>query len=153
MAAGNFILYSAALEAINKGTLDLDSNTFRMVLVTSAYTPAQNTHTAWSDISANEVAAGGGYSTHGKLLTCTVTRASNVVTFDCDDQAWTASTITAKYAVIVKDADANGALATTDVPLCYCDLSSGGGSLSSTSATFSVTINASGVFATTAATS
>jgi len=153
MAAGNFVAYSAALEGVNKGTVDLDTNTFRMVLVTSAYTPAQNTHTAWSDISANEVANGGGYTTHGKLLTCTVTRSSNVVTFDCDDQSWTAATITAKYAVIVKDGDANGALAAGDVPLAYCDLSTGGGSLSSTAATFSVTINATGVFSTTAATS
>lgn len=153
MAAGNWIVYGPALEAINKGTLDLDSNTFRMVLVTASYTPAQNTHGAWSDISTNEVASGGGYSTHGKLLTCSVTRAANVVTFDCDDQSWTASTITAKYAVIVKDGDANGALAAADVPLCYCDLSTGGGSLSSTSAAFSITINAAGVFTVTAATS
>lgn len=153
MAAGNWIVYSGALEAYHKGTVDLDSDTFRMVLVTSAYTPAQNTHTAWSDISTNEVAAGGGYSTHGKAITQSVTRASNVVTYDCDDQSWAASTITAKYAVIVKDADANGALAAGDVPLCYCDLETGGGSLSSTAAAFNVTINASGVFAVTAATS
>lgn len=153
MAAGNWIVYGPALEAYHKGTIDLDTDTFRMVLVTSSYTPAQNTDDAWSDISANEVAAGGGYSTHGKLITQSVTRASNVVTFDCDDQSWTAATITAKYAVIVKDANADGSLAAGDVPLAYCDLESGGGSLSSTAAAFSVTINASGVFAVTAATS
>ncbi len=153
MAAGNWIVFGPALEAIHKGTLDLDSNTFRMVLVTSGYTPNQGTHDTWDDISANEVAAGGGYSTHGKLLTCTVTRSTNVVTFDCDDQSWTSSTITAKYAVIVKDADANGALAATDAPLCYVDLNSGGGSVSTTAGTFAVTINASGAFTATAATS
>lgn len=150
MAAGNWKPYGSALEAINKGTLDLDSNTFRMVLVTSAYTPNQSTHAAWSDISANEVANGGGYTTHGKLLTATVTRSGLVVTFDCDDQTWAAATITAKYAVIVRDADANGALAAGDTPLCYSDLETGGGSLSSTAAAFSVTINASGVFTATA---
>lgn len=153
MAAGNWIVYGPALEAYHKGTIDLDTDTFRMVLVTSSYTPAQNTDDAWSDISANEVAAGGGYSTHGKLVTQSVTRASNVVTFDCDDQSWTASTITAKYAVLVKDANGDGSLAAGDVPLAYCDLESGGGSLSSTSDAFSVTINASGVFTVTAATS
>ena len=153
MAAGNWIVYGPALEAIHKGTIDLDTDTFRMVLVTSSYTPAQNTDDAWSDISANEVAAGGGYSTHGKLVTQSVTRSSNVVTFDCDDQSWAAATITAKYAVLVKDANADGSLAAGDVPLAYCDLESGGGSLSSTAAAFSVTINASGVFTVTAATS
>lgn len=153
MAAGNWIVYGPALEAYHKGTIDLDTDTFRMVLVTSSYTPAQNTDDAWSDISANEVAAGGGYSTHGKLVTQSVTRSSNVVTFDCDDQSWAAATITAKYAVLVKDANADGSLAAGDVPLAYCDLESGGGSLSSTAAAFSVTINASGVFTVTAATS
>lgn len=152
MAAGNFVVYGGALEGIHKGTVDLDTDTFRMVLVTSSYTPNQGTHTAWSSISANE-ATGTGYTANGKLLTCTVNRSTNVVTFDCDDQSWTSSTITAKYAIIVKDANADGTLAAGDVPLAYCDLSSGGGSLSTTAATFSVAINASGVFATTAATS
>ena len=150
MAAGAFKVYGAAAEAIAKGTVDLDSNTFRMVLVTSAYTPNQSTHSTWTDVSANEVAAGGGYSTHGKLLTCTVNRLSLVVTFDCDDQSWTSSTITAKYAVIVKDADANGALASTDALVAYCDLESGGGSISTTAGTLAITINASGVFTMTA---
>jgi hypothetical protein len=152
MAAGNFIAYGPALEAINRGTLDLDTDTFRMVLVTSAYTPNQGTHAAWSSISANEVAAGGGYSTHGKILAVTVSRATNVVTVDCDDQSWAAATITAKYAIIVKDANADGSLAAGDVPLCYCDLNTGGGSVSSTAAAFAVTINAAGIFATTAST-
>jgi len=150
MAAGAFKVYGAAAEAIAKGTLDLDSNTFRMVLVTASHTPNQATHSTWADVSANEVAAGGGYSTHGKLLTCTVNRSSLVVTFDCDDQSWTSSTITAKYAVIVKDADANGSLASTDALVAYCDLESGGGSISTTSGTLSITINASGVFTLTA---
>ena len=146
MAAGAFKVYGAAVENISKGLLDLDSHTFRMVLLTSSYTPNQGTHATWADASAAEVAAGGGYSTHGKLLTCTVNRTTNTVTFDCDDQSWTSSTITAKYAAIVRDADANGSLASTDMVLCYCDLETGGGSVSTTAGTFAVNINASGVF-------
>ncbi len=145
MPAGAWKVYSAAMENITDGALDLDTNTFRMVLVTSSYTPAQNTHSTWVDASANEVAAGGGYSTHGKLLTCTTTRSAAVTTFDCDDQSWTSSTITAKYALIVRDADANGALASTDLLVAYCDLETGGGSVSTTAGTLSITINASGV--------
>lgn len=140
MPAGAWKVYGPALEAITKNTLDLDTATFRMALVTSSYTPNQSTHDTWSDVSANEVAAGGGYSTHGKLLTQAVTRSGLAVTFDCDDQSWTSATITAKYAVIVADGDANGSLAAGDLVLAYCDLETGGGSLSSTSATFSITV-------------
>lgn len=149
MPAGAFKVYGAAAEAISRGTLDLDSNTFRMVLVTASHTPNQSTHSTYADISANE-ATGTGYTAGGKLLTCTVARTGLVVTFDCDDQSWTSSTITAKYAVIVRDADANGALASTDSLLAYVDLETGGGSVSTTNGTFQITINASGVFTTTA---
>lgn len=150
MPAGNWLVYGHALEQLIEGGLDLDNNTWRMALVTSAYTPAQTTHSAWSSISTNEVANGNGYTTHGKLLTVTSNRSGLVVTFDCDDQSWTSSTITAKYAVIVRDGDANGALAAGDIPLCYCDLETGGGSVSTTNGTFAITINASGVFTVTA---
>ncbi|MCV2870626.1 hypothetical protein OEW28_18595 [Defluviimonas sp. WL0002] len=150
MAAGNWRMFGNALEQILKGGIDCDTDTFRMVLVTSGYTPDQSLHDTWSDISANEVAAGGGYSTHGKLLTVTVTRSGLVVTIDCDDQSWTSSTITAKYAVIVRDADANGALAAGDLVVAFVDLDTGGGSVSTTSGTLSITINASGVYQITA---
>lgn len=152
MAASNFFLYGPALDAIMDGTIDLDNDSFRLALVTSSYTPAQTTHGTWADVSANEVADGGGYSTHGKALTVTTATSGLVTTVDADDQTWTSSTITAKYAVIVRDADANGALAGTDLVVAYCDLNSGGGSVSSTSASFIVAFNGSGVFAATAET-
>lgn len=150
MPAGSWKVYGAALEAVNKGTIDLDTNTFRMVLCTSSYTPNQSTHSTWADASAAEV-SGTGYTASGKLLTCTVTRSSLVVTFDCDDQSWTTSTITAKYAIIVKDAATTGTIASTDALVAYVDLETGGGSVSTTAGTFAITINASGVFTATAA--
>jgi hypothetical protein len=151
MAASNWFIYGGALEGVKDGTIDLDSDAFRMVLVTESYTPNQGTHVAWSSISGNEVANGDGYATHGKVLTASVSRTGLAVTFDCDNQSWADSTITAKYAVIVRDANADGSLAAGDIPICYSDLSTGGGSLASTDAAFSVNINASGVFTTTAA--
>lgn len=150
MAAGNWLVYGAAAEGMADGTIDLDTDTFRMILVTSTHTPNQSTHSTYADVSANEVAATGNYATYGKLLTCTWVRSGLVVTFDCDDQSWTSSTITAKYAVIVKDGDANGTLVAGDLLLCYCDLETGGGSISTTNGTLSITINASGVFTSTA---
>jgi hypothetical protein len=153
MPAGAWQVYGAAIERIARNTLDLDTSgtpRFRMALVTSAYTPAVDIHSTWTDVSANEVANGGGYTTHGKLLAAVVIRTGSpdagVVTFDVDDQSWTSSTITAKYAVIVSDVDANGALASTDPLLCYVDLETGGGSVSTTNGTFAITINVAGVF-------
>lgn len=152
MAASDFFLYANAWEAILDGTIDLANDSFRLALVTSSYTPAQLTHAAWSAISGNEVANANGYTTHGKALTQSFTRSGLSIPFDVDDQVWTASgTLTAKYAVIVRDADDNGALAAGDVPVAYCDLNSGGGAVSATDDDFTITINASGVIDFTAA--
>ena len=149
MPAGAWKVYGTAVEKIGRNTLDLDAGQYRMVLLTSAYTPNQNTHSTFADISAAQV-TGTGYTANGKLITQAVSRSSLVTTFDCDDQSWTSSTITAKYAAIVRDVNSDGTIASTDDLLCYCDLETGGGSLSTTAAAFTVTINASGVFALTA---
>lgn len=154
MPAGNWLVYGAAVEGMAEGLIDLDTHAFRMVLCTSSYTPNQSTHATWADASAAEVANGNGYATHGQALTYVgggpTSRSGLVLTFNCDDVSWPTSTITAKYAVIVRDADSNGALASTDPLLCYVDLETGGGSLSTTNGTLTVTINASGVFTITA---
>jgi hypothetical protein len=150
MAAGAWQVYANGLVNILGGNIDLaDATHLRMTLVTSSYTPSRDAHSTWADVSANEVANGNGYTTHGKVLAGTVTASgspSDLITFDVDDQSWTSSTITAKYAVIVEDADADNALASTDLLIAYCDLDTGGGSVSTTNGTFAVTINASGVF-------
>lgn len=149
MAADPWKLFGPANERIGED-FNLATDTFRMVLVTAAYTPDQSLHDTWSDISANEVANGNGYVTHGELLTATHVAAALVSTFDCDDQSWAASTITAKYAVIVRNALVDGNLAATDVPIAFCDLENGGGSVSTTNGPFNVNIHANGVFTRTA---
>src|SRR5690606_33957038 len=146
MAAGAWVVYSNAIELIHEGAIDLDEDDFRMVLVTEEYSPDADADDTWSDVSTNDVANGNGYTTHGEALTVTVTRNAGTVTIDCDDQSWENSTITAKYAVIVRDDDGNGQLASTDALIAYADLDTGGGSVSTTNGTFAVTINASGVF-------
>ena len=70
-----------------------------------------------------------------------VTETSGTVTFDCNDITYGSNvTITAKYAVIYSDTHASDGL------ICYVDLNTSGGSVSSTSGTFTVVINNSGVF-------
>ncbi|WP_420325455.1 hypothetical protein [Mameliella sp.] len=151
MAANPFAMYGAAYEAVWDGTVDLSNDSFRMVLVGTGYTPNQSADDAWSDISANEI-SGTGYTTNGKPVTLTVSRSGLAVTVDCDDQSWTGSTLSnVAYAVIVRDADANGALAGTDIPMWFCELEDGG-SLSTTNGPLTVTINASGLYVATAGT-
>lgn len=148
MTVSKFWVYGPAMEAIKSGAIDLDGDDFRLVLVTESYTPNQSAHAAWSSISANEVAAGGGYATHGRALDASVSRDGLVSTFNMDGQTWPEATITAKYAVIVRDASGNGELAAGDIPICYCDLQTEGGSVSSTNANFTVNPHADGVFRT-----
>jgi hypothetical protein len=143
MPAGNFIVFNLAKLKLANGTFDLDTQTFKMALTTSSQALAAtfvgtSTDCRYADLTA-EVAAGGGYTTGGKTLSATWTQATGTITFDCDDQAWTSSTITAKYAVIYADN-------TNDDLLCFVDLDTGGGSVSTVSGTLTVTINASGVF-------
>lgn len=145
MAAGNFKLYGAAGLSIMQNALDPET-TARMILVTSAYTPVQSTHSTYADVSASEVAAGGGYSTYGKACVGTLSRSGQVVSLDFPDQSWTSSTIIAKYAVIVEDADNDGTIASGDKLLGYVDLNTGGGSVQTTSASLDVTVNANGAY-------
>lgn len=143
MAAGNWIVFNRAKLKLANGTFDLDTQTFKMALTTSAQAldatfVGTSTDCRYADLTA-EVASGGGYTTGGKTLTATWTQATGTITFDCDDQAWTSSTITAKYAVIFADN-------TNDDLLCVVDLDTGGGSVSTTAGTLTITINANGVF-------
>jgi hypothetical protein len=142
MAAGSWTVFNIAKEKLADGVFDLDTQTFKMMLCTDAQAldatfAGTSTDCRYADLTAEVV--GTGYTAGGKTLTCTWVRSTGTVTFDCDDQAWTSSTITAKYAVIYADN-------TNDDLLCFCDLETGGGSLSSVADTFTVAINASGVF-------
>lgn len=108
MAAGTFTLFNSVAELIADGTIDLDSHTFKMALLTSSYTPSL-AHDEYADLT-NEVANGNGYTTGGETLTgITWGQTSGVATFDSDAVVWTASggTITARYAVIYDDTASN----------------------------------------------
>lgn len=123
MASGPWTLYYSALTALGDGTFDMDaSNRWRVILASSSYTPSASTHSAYSDVSTYELSTANGYTAGGQALTQTWTRSTSTVTFDAVDPDWTASggQISARYAVIVQDADANGTLAAGDRLLAYC---------------------------------
>ena len=137
MAAGSWTFYNDFKEHLAKADVDCNSDTFKCVLTTSSYTPAA-THSTISDIT-NEC-ADSDYSRQ-TLASVTVTETGGTVTFDSDDISFGSSvSITAKYAVIFDDTHASDAL------MCYVDLDTGGGSVSSTNSTFQITINASGIW-------
>lgn len=101
MAAGTFTLYDSVAEFIADGTIDLDNDTFNIVLLTSAYTPSA-AHSDYTDLT-NELTTDNGYTNGGAALTgVTWSQTSGVATFDSDNQVWTASggSITARYAAI-----------------------------------------------------
>lgn len=124
------------------GTIDLDTDAIKIMLVTSAYVANIDTHTKRSDVT-NEI-TGTGYTAGGVALANKTVVADNTLdraTFDADDASWTTATITARGAVLYKS---RGGAATADELVCYFDF---GSDKTSTAATFLVQFNASGILA------
>lgn len=140
-------LYGSVIaKAFNK-EIDFDSDTIKVALVSSAYTPNQDTHDYWDDVSANEV-TGTGYTAGGTALTSkTVTydATNNVTILDAADVTWASSTITARYAVIYDD---SGATSAQKALLAYVDF---GSDQSSTNGAFTLTWDATGIIRVTVA--
>lgn len=147
MAAGTFTVYGAAIEAIHKGLIDLDSSTVVITLHGSSYTPSNDTHATWADVSASQFSTGGNYTAGGQALAnITVTRTGSTVKFDADDVTWSNVTLAnVRYAIATVRAGAS--LASTDLLLGYCDVEVGG-SLSPSNGNLAITWNANGLFQT-----
>lgn len=137
-------LYTKFPAKLANAEIDWDTDTIKVALVTSSYTPDQDAHDYWDDVSANET-SGTGYTSGGATLgskTVTQDNATNKQTFDAADTSWTSSTITARYAVIYKSTGT----ASTSPLIGYIDF---GSDQSSSSGTFLIQWNASGIFTTT----
>jgi hypothetical protein len=135
---------SLIAKAFNK-EVDFDTDTIKVALLSSSYTPNQDTDDYFNDVSAYEV-SGTGYTAGGITLTTksvTYTSGTNVTKFDADDVSWTSSTITARYAVVYV---ATGT-ASSSTLIGYVDF---GSNQSSSSGTFSIVWDAAGIFTTTA---
>lgn len=126
-------------EGIN-GTIDLDTDTIKVMLVTSTYSANIDTHTKRSDIT-NEV-SGTGYTSGGATLankTVTQDNTNDRGVFDADDSSWSTATITARAAVLYKS---RGGAASADELICYVDF---GSDFTSTAGTFLITWSSSGI--------
>ena len=127
-------------KALNK-EVDFDSDTIKVALVSSSYTPNQDTHQYWSDVNTYEV-SGTGYTAGGQTLgskTVTYDSANNIIILDAADTTWSSSTITARYAVIYDDSGATNA---SKALIGYVDFSS---DQSSTNGNFTITWDATGI--------
>lgn len=133
-------VYGGFLEAMANKEIDLGSDTLKVMLCTSSYTPNQDTHNYKDDIT-NEV-TGTGYTAGGATIgsvTVSYSGGTNTLTFDAADTTWANSTITARYAIIYDDTPATAA---TKPLIAYIDLDS---DRTSTASEFKLTWNASGI--------
>lgn len=135
------LMYDSFKYDNSTGAIDLDADTFHMLLVTATYAPNAGTHAKRSDVT-NEV-TGAGYAAGGMALTGVVVTKDTTnhrVTFASDNATWTTATITAAAAVICKW---RAGAATADELVCYLDF---GGNVSSAAVPFSVICPATGWF-------
>ena len=126
------LIYNSFVDDMARGAIDLDTDTFKVMLVTSAYVPNKDTDLKRSAVT-NEV-TGTGYTAGGVATACTVTKstANDRVTLSFAAVNWASSTITARGAVIYKS---RGGASSADELVCYIDFVS---DVSSTASTFSL---------------
>jgi len=147
MAAGAWTFYHLAKKHLMDGSIDLDTDTFRMGLYTSASNALSAANLSVVGSVTGEVTEGFGYSSSGKALTGVTwgTGASaSEMRFDSTAVVWSASggnIANVKYAVISKV----GASAGARKLLCYSQLSSSQFTVTSGN-TLTVTPSANGIF-------
>lgn len=129
------LIFDSALDDLARGAIDFDTDTFKVMLVTSTYTPNQGTHLKRSAVT-NEV-SGTGYTSGGTASTVTVAKDTGLhkVTMTFSSVNWPAATITARAAVIYKS---RGGASSADELVAYVDF---GSDVTSTADTFTVTFS------------
>ena len=127
------------MEAL-KGSIDLSSDTIKVMLMSSAYTPNISTDLFVSNISAYQIKAPG-YTAGGKTIANAIViqdNADNDGVFDGDDVTWSNSSIKARYAVVYKDSGTPG----TSPLISFIDF---GADRSSLNEAFTISWNAEGI--------
>lgn len=133
------VIFNNFKKLIMNGGIDLDTDTIKVALVTSSYTPDQDAHDFFDDVT-NEV-SGTGYTAGGATLgsvTVTADNTDNEGVFDAADTSWTTATITARAAIIYKSTGT----ASTSALIAYVDF---GSDKVSTAGTFTISWNSEGI--------
>lgn len=129
------LIYNRALELWARGSIDFDTDAFKVMLTTSSYSENKDTHDFRDDVT-NEV-SGAGYTAGGNTVTVTVSldTANDRLDITLGGTSWSSSTITARKAVYYK---ARGGASSADELIAVNDF---GSDVISVSGTF--TLNAS----------
>lgn len=99
------IIFNSALLGIAIGAIDLDTDTFYILLTDASYTPDRDTHSFRSDITG-ELPAAGGYATGGFALTGLSVAQDNPgdrVVVDANDWSQALTFTGARWAVMYKN--------------------------------------------------
>ncbi|MGL5735551.1 MAG: hypothetical protein ACRCYS_11855 [Beijerinckiaceae bacterium] len=127
------LIYNSALRDEAVGAIDFDTDSFKVMLVTSAYVANKDTHTKRSDVTNEVVGTGyaaGGLASAASVAAVDTTNDRVVITFGSVN--WPTSTITARGAVYYKS---RGGAANLDELLLYDDF---GADITSTGGTFTL---------------
>ena len=133
------LVYNSYKKDIGDGNINWSGDTFKVMLVTSTYTPNIDTHTKRSDIT-NEV-VGTAYTAGGAALstiTNTQDNTNDEGVIDADNVTWSTSTITARGAIIYKSTG----VAANDNLVAYFDF---GSDQISSAGDFTINWNAAGI--------
>lgn len=138
MAEGDVTIYNSAKQKLGDGSIDWDTDTIKCGLV-GGYTPNIDTHTAWSDVSASEIAAAN-YTAGGVTVTASVSvnTASDRAEYDSSDPAWTSlGSATISHAIWYKDSG----VAATSWLVAYMEITT-----NSNGGNYTINVNATGLF-------
>ncbi len=128
------LIYNSFIRDVLVGNIDMDTDAFKVMLTTSAYTENKDSHDKRDDVT-NEV-TGTGYTAGGASTTVTVAAvdtANDDVEITIGAASWTTSTITARKAVVYKS---RGGASSADELVCVIDF---GSDVVSTAGTFTLT--------------
>lgn len=112
--------YARAFTSVFNKLYDLVGGTddTYVALTSSSYTPNQDTHDFFNDVT-NELPSAGGYTANGQQLTSDdFTQSTNVLTWDSTDPSWTTATFTARRAVYYAKL---GGASSADPLVCWVD--------------------------------
>lgn len=129
-------MYNIAKQKFGDGTLDWDTQVFKVALLTG-YTFDANHNDFSLEVQPSEV-TGTGYTAGGETMVNsapTIDTVNNWAVYDATDVVWAASTISATAAVVYE--------VSTDYPICYIDF---GSTKSSSASDFTISWSVDGVF-------
>ncbi len=127
------VVYNSAVDDMAHGFLKFSSDAFKVMLVTSGYTPDKDLDTKRSDVTDEVI--GYNYVDGGRNVSVSVLKntANDRVDITLGGTDWGFSTITAAGAVYYK---AHGGAASADELVAFVDF---GGDVASTNGTFTLT--------------